>query len=320
MDRLSGKVIFSVGKFDYRWEDVLLAARQSREWVTLQENIRKELACLKRIDDDDSLDPEEIDQAASDFRYSKDLISAEDMEAWLENRRMSTEEWIEYIERQLLLNKYQDQIEEIVIEFPVNDEDVKGLIFVEGICSGLFRKISKRLAGYAAVSDAMQPEEEKSVRPDFKKMETFFELYRSRIVTPEAIEQNIQSHIMDWTRFDLQCIYFPDEQMIREAILCVREDGSSLPEIAAQTKARYSEESLYLEDLEPAIRDSLPGSQIGDLLGPFPSEEGFVLYCVIQKIIPSVDDESLRTRAMENVLQKSLNSEINNRVKWHFDL
>jgi hypothetical protein len=320
MDRLSGKVIFSVGKFDYRWEDVLLAARQSREWVTLQENIRKELACLRKVEDNDGLDPIEVDQASADFRYSRDLISAEDMEAWLEQRHITTEEWIEYIERQLLLKKYLDQINEILIEFPVNDDDVQDAIFVEGLCLGFFGKIAKRLAGRAAVADALQPEEEKSDPVDFEKMETFFESFRSQVITPEAVEQEIQSHILDWTKFELQCINFPDEQMIREAIFCVKEDGSSLPEIAAQTKARYWMNTLYLEDLEPDLRDSFAGSQVGELLGPYPFDEGFVLYCVSEKIIPSVDTESIRTRAGNNVLQKSLAHEINNRVKWHFAL
>jgi hypothetical protein len=320
MDRLSGKVIFSVGKFDYRWEEVLIAARRSSKWGILQENVRKGLACLKKNEFEDGLDQAEADQAAADFRYSKDLISAEDMEAWLEQRHITTEEWIEYIERQLLLKKYLDQIVEILIEFPIKDDDVQNLIFVDGVCSGFFGKITKRLAGRAAVSDALQSEEEKSDHLDFEKMETFFESFRSQVITPETVEQEIHSHILDWTKFELQCIYFSQEQMVREAVLCVKEDGSSLPEIAAQTKAKYWVNTLYLEDLEPDLHDSFAGSQVGDLLGPYPSDEGFVLYCVIEKIIPSVDNQSIRTRAGNNVLQKSIDSEINNRVKWHFDL
>jgi hypothetical protein len=174
------------------------------------------------------------------------------------------------------------------------------------------------LAGRAAVFFAQRPEQTKTQRIDFQEMDRCFDEFRRHIITEEALERSIQAHKMDWIRFEFEGISFPEEHMIREAIFCVKEDGSSLSEIAGQTKATHWERQVYLEDLHPSFRDTFGGSKIGDLLGPFSTSEGFELYRIVDKVIPSLQDETVRLRAEEDVLNQAVDREINDRVKWHF--
>jgi hypothetical protein len=319
MERLTGKVIFSIGKIDYRWEDVLRAAQYWSEWSRLATGVRYGMACQHKAQKENGLDPDEVEQAAADFRYSRDLIAAEEMETWLAERGLTAEEWMGSIERGLLLQKYpEDLLQEIIAEFPVDEKDAEKQILIEGLCSGTFAQVSKRLAGRAAIVDAMRSESEETAHLEVAEMEGFFEKFRSQIITPGAIEQTVQNHAMDWIQFEIQCVSFPEESMIREAMLCIKEDGISIREIATQTKALFWEKRVYLEDLDSDMRDHFVGAQKGELLGPFKTQEKFVLTFVAEKTIPKVRDETIRTRAADDLVRRSVEHEINNRVKWHF--
>ncbi len=320
MDRLSGKVIFSIGERQYRWEDIVLAAHVWNDWTDIEKNVRIGLACLKKDEEENALDQGEIEEAAAEFRYARDLISAEEMETWLNERDLTTQEWMEFIERGLLLERNSEQIDEIVTEFPSDDQEVGQLIPVEGLCSGRLGLVSKRLAGLAAVSNSFQSIADESSSIDIAQMEKYFEDFRGQVINPEAIDKNIHNHSMDWIRFDLHCISFPEEQMIREAILCVKEDGSSLQEIATQTHTEFWDRRVYLERLDPTWSSDFVGAQKGDLLGPFRSGDQFSLFFVAGKIIPSVNDEEIRRRAEEDLLQRMVDHEVNNVVKWHIRL
>jgi hypothetical protein len=104
--------------------------------------------------------------------------------------------------------------------------------------------------------------------------------------------------------------------MAREAALCVREDGRNLGEVAADARRELRRSAMYIEEVDAALRDDFLGAQKGELLGPFEDGGDFVLYQVLDKTLPSSDDEALFVRAREAVLQLQLDREVNNRVKW----
>src|SRR5207244_953748 len=137
-----------------------------------------------------------------------------------------------------------------------------------------------------------------------------------RALTPEAIAAQIRSCQTDWTRLDCQSVSFSDEQAAHEAALCIREDGVALGEVAGDAGREMRREQVYIEEIEPDLRDRFQGAQKGELIGPVNRAGAFVIYLVLEKVLPSERDAGVVSRAEETVVERLVEREIDNRVKW----
>jgi len=272
-------------------------------------------------EEEDSLEAEEIETAANEFRYARDLVSAEEMEAWLGRWGLTAEGWMDYIRSSLLRQKWSGQLADCVAEYSPSEQEVDERIATEAVCSGTLGQWARALAGRAAIhaSDKERPEgaEPANAQEKLAGLEASFRRFRERTLTPEAVRAKIRSSRTDWTRLDCQRVSFPEEGMAREAALCVREDGRALAEVAGDADREIASEQVYLEDLEPGIRADFFGAKKGALLGPVKREDDFVLYLVLDKVLPSEEDAATIARAEEAILQSIVAREIDDRVKWH---
>ncbi|MCI0414870.1 hypothetical protein L0222_19000 [bacterium] len=324
MNGLSGTVIFSVGTRHYFWEDVLLAAQSWGDLSALELDVRKGLACQKKIQNEnpegDILDSQKIDSAAREFRYARNLISAEEMEGWLAERGLTVENWMDFIERSILLKTYNNQMEQILGEYPSSDAEVQGMLAAEGLFSGRLEKVCHKLAGRAAVFDSYNTASKNDPGYDrpapLNHLESSLEQFYQEKITHEGIVENIKLHSLDWIRLHLQCITLPGEQMAREAALCVTIDRKGMEEIAAETKAKFWQKWLYLDEVNAEWKNGFLSAKRGDLVGPFRSSNDFLLFFVLDKVVPSDKDPELQRLAEQDLLKRLVDREINERVKW----
>ena len=328
MESLLRQVVFSVGDEQYRWEDVVLAARHWGDWDRLKEKTAEGIACLRRLEEEDvSLTEEEVESAANEFRYARDLVSAEEMEEWLARRSLTAEAWMEYIRSSLLRDKLSSQTSEPVAQDPPSPEEMDRRILAEAVFSGELDRLARRLAGLAAL-DASEtqpgPETEaprEATRPRENRLEDLedsFRRVREKALTSGAIESAIRSSQTEWTRLACKHISFPREEMAREAVMCIREDGTRITLVSGETQIPVLREEIYVENLEPEMRDRFLGARAGDLLGPFTSGGEFHLYLVLDKVLPSPADPAIVARAQEAIVNGLVEREINDRVKWHW--
>jgi hypothetical protein len=89
MPVLAGRRIFTVAGTSYAWEDLVLAGCLWGDWPALEARARDGLACLARLDeldedDEDALAEEDVETAATEFRYARDLVAASGLESWLD--------------------------------------------------------------------------------------------------------------------------------------------------------------------------------------------------------------------------------------------
>ena len=358
MRALSGHRLFSVGDTSYIWEDMVLAAYLWGDWVALRRRAGAGLACLRRLDDlgaEDGLDEDEVEAAAAEFRYERDLIAAEDMEAWLDERGLTADGWLEYIRRSLLVEQWAADLEEIQQEYPVGDDEVDEVIVCEAICGGHAAALASRLAARAAVyartvdeapdrRDGVPADEVKRIlaalpadvherglpelTPEacrarlepLARIEAVWQRFAASLVTPPAIRAQLAVHQLDWIRLSVRSLSLRDPDAAREVALCVREDGRDLAEVATEVGADLGEAEWYLDEVDASLRDHLVGAQGGDFLGPLPLDEGYVLVSVIAKQLPSEEDPNVRARAERALLARAVNREVGKRVRWHESL
>ena len=345
MEKLYGQVVFTVGGDEYRWDDVVLAADLRGEWTRVRDRLRQGLACLRASEErEEGPEESEIESAASEFRYSRDLVAAQEMEDWLTRWNVTAKGWMDYVRWSLLRQKWADRIADFLSEYSPEDGEVDSLIHVEAVCSGDLDRFASDLAGRAAVSEVKKSEPEEAEVADvlrqftvrrterglagidpgsyqakmerLARLEVSFRRFREQAATPRKIAALIRSRRIDWTRLDLDSISFPEQQTAREAALCVREDGRTLAEVAADARRELRQSTMYIEEMETTLRDGFIGAQKGELLGPFQSGQEFVLHQVRDKRLPSAGDAALTDRARQAVLQLQLDREINDRVKW----
>lgn len=148
-----------MGPREYLWLDVVLAAMLRGEWRPFERQLAEGLACVAAagagVGDDPRVtwpDDLAIEEAANAFRYERDLVASDDTIAWLDRAGVPFDAWTHYLVRRLLHARHRDHLDDIlprrVALTSVADEDVAA----EGLCSGIFDRFLRTLAGRAAIA------------------------------------------------------------------------------------------------------------------------------------------------------------------------
>jgi hypothetical protein len=353
MPTLAGRSLFTVGNRSYVWEDLVAAGCLWGDWPTLEARVRDGLICLAKQDDldeddEDALSEEEVEEAAAEFRYARDLVAADDLEAWLEQRGLTIDAWLDYIRSTLLLEQWGEDLEEIREEYEADDEEVAQALACEAVCSGLAARLAERLGGSAAVharavEEGNPPDEAAAAAlaaavpddqlerflPGLKAkerrervkavatLEAAWRRFAAAVAPPEALRGLITSRRLDWVRVATVSVVAPDEDVAKEIVLCVKEDRRSIDEVAGEAGLSAESTELWLEDAEEALRDALIGAQSGDVVGPLAWREGHLVLTVGDKRLPADDDADVRARAEHALLARTVEREVANRVTWH---
>lgn len=352
MRTLHGRRVFTAGTADYCWEDVALAAVRWGDWARLDTELRQGLACLERADEaEEPADPDQVEAAASEFRYARDLVAAEEARAWLAEWGLTAEEWMSYIRRSVLRRQWSAELADIAAHYTVSDQDVAAALKAEAICSGHLARVAGRLAGYAAIYAKVTAEaghapgavtqgelgalralsadvpecdlpglcaERSQERVEhLARLEACFRRFRGAALTPKALAAEVGVHQIEWIRVDCRYLAFPVIEAAREAALCVKEDGRDLTEVAADAGTCVRQARWYLDELPPAVRGPFLAARTGDLLEPLPFGDEVRLCLVLGKAMPSADDPDVRRLAEERLITRLVEPETASRVRWH---
>ena len=357
MATLSGCRIFTVDRTAYVWEDIVLAGHLWGEWPALEQRVRDGLACLARLDDldegdADGLDEADVDAAATEFRYARDLVAAADLEAWLERRGLTLEAWLDFIRRSLLRERWAHDLDGIRDEYELDEDEVAEAVTCEAVCSGLAGRLAERLAARAAVfvhvrdkpgavADGIEGDEPTppvgedlldralpSLSTESRhqrleilgRLEAAWRRFSDRMAPSDALRGLIAARRLDWMRLSVQTVVTSDDELAREVALCMREDRRPLEEVAAEAGLRAETAEWWLEDVEPGVRDTLAGAVPGDIVGPLTSKQGLLVLMIVDKRLPSEDDPVVRARAEQALLARTVDHEVANRVTWHATL
>lgn len=344
--------LFTAGSRSYDRRDVVVAAILRGEWQGLEQQLRQGLACVQRLrkgeGEPDSLD---LEQAAQEFRYAGNLITAEETEAWLTRSGLTFEAWTGYLERSRLRQAWANEIEDVVSHNAVGDDELRSALQAEAVCSGELQRFAETLAGRAAVyeraaatpcaeagglddvligrvrrecafalgwSEAAGPSS-----PDWNariaeiaRIEATFQACVRKAITPEAVQAQIGAHRLDWMRLRWRSVLLRDEQAAQEAALCLRLDGEALEDVAARARAAVREEEPLLESVSAEVRAAVVSARPNDLLGPWPDAGGFRVAVLLAKAHPSESDGEVRRRAEEEIVA-SLVAATMKHVRWH---
>jgi hypothetical protein len=333
---------FSVRDVDFVWLDVALAAMARGDWPAFERRLSEGLACAARADlEDASPSQDALDAAATAFRYDRDLISAADVNVWLERTGLRTEDWIGYLNRDLLREQWSGDLENILDRFAPSARQLVAAAVAEGTCSGIFDTFEQTFAGRAAFvleKDATQfqracrrdgsPSADASVarlaqthahwlsmRPaadTAQRLSTVLELEAAFRPLAEGMASNgrmsevVDAHRVEWMQLEVDTVSFTTETAAREAILCVTEDGLSLYDVAALSHRLVDRTTMVLEDVDVPHRDRLLAADPGRVIGPLAVDGRFDVTRLISRTAPSLTDPTVAARARQALIEAAL--------------
>lgn len=347
MRKVYEQVVFAVGESEYTWADVVLAGVLRGEWREVADRALAGASLFARAQEaaEFPLSDDDIENAANDFRYERDLVTAEETEAWLARWDLDADAWMEWIGADLLRRRTVDEPGATEL----SPEETEAAVHSEAVCSDTLGRFAYRLAARAAISVRLAEEEgqgepngsgsdERKIEPpgldflpffmhpeavrsrlsELSRLESAYSRLRRDVVTPEGVEARVRAHQTDWLRVDARVLQLASEDVAREALLSIRDDGTSLEEIARDTGGDFRAGVFYLESFEPAFRDYVVAARRGELLGPLTGSGGWSLIQVEDKILPSVADPEIAARAEASLLESIEAREIDNRVSWRW--
>jgi hypothetical protein len=240
----------------------------------------------------DDVSAAELDQAEVRFRRAHRLMSADELNRWLEAWELSVGEWRDALRREV--QRRRDGGSEV----GVPDSRT---VLIEAICSGELerwaRELAEKLAVWRAGGDTL-PDLPDALTELDKAVATF----RERAADDRnRLERELATSFLDWTRFKLETVSDPRDDVLREVSACVRVDRRALAEVATQAELELELRVLWLGECGPEAREALLGAREGDLLGPVVLDDRAGIVSVLERVSPTLDDADVLERARERV-------------------
>jgi hypothetical protein len=331
-------VVCACGSKEYKARDVIDAALFRCELEPTWKEFLGRVKAEKRAEELElEFDKDAIAEAAESFRYEHDLITAEETEQWLGARGLTLEEFGDYLATQYWHSSLNEEIEPEDIDFSATSRELRELFTVDLTFSGeldrLTTQLMWRLAALAA-SGKEGPDQEAIVAARqmfldrneisaaelsdrlnrmgrdekwFDEMLMLEAAFRQRceaLLDLQARKRELAMLRIPLTRFEAEVIELESADAAKEALFCIREDGMSMEDVAAEGRYPYRRISFLQEDVSSELQQKFLSVAVGDILEPLARGDGFELYRIIKKVEPQLDDPDVQQRIDQRLLER----------------
>jgi hypothetical protein len=343
------QVIFVCGDRAFTVRDVIDAALFRGELEPEWKNLLRLLAAERKADEQDlEFDEDAIDAAAERFRYEHDLITAEETEQWLAERGLALDDFSGFFVRHFWGEQW-DEAEPTAIDYLSTPNEMHDLLRNELILSGeldrMAQRLSWRVAARCATADgSVDPrliaEEETRFFErsglsgaqlagwlqrlgrdlewfrDTLAMEAIHRRDCAALLSRQALARELAALRLPLTRFDMETIELDSLDAAREAILCAREDGMPMEDVAAEGRYPYRHPEVLLEEIPEDLQQKFLSVHPGEILDPIALGDGFQVCRVIGKAEPDLDDPVVTKRAEERILDRHFSDLTTRYIRW----
>jgi hypothetical protein len=347
---LDNLVVCACGRHEYLTADAIDAAIFRDELDEKWQKFLRDVAAEDRADELDlKVDEATASAAAEAFRYDHDLITAEETEAWLPNRGLTLDDFSDYFVRRYFADTVREELVPSDEEYWSASPDMRQLFGAHLILSGELDRMTRglmwRLASRCAETDlsreAISAEEQRffkrtAVEPAqlsdwlkklgrdlkwFNEMTAMEAAYRTRcaaLLCPAARQRELAGWIFTLTQFETEIIELESRDAAKETLFCLRDDGTSMEEVAAEGRYPYRRVNFLLGDVPTENQRRFLGVSAGDILEPIPRGDGFELCRVITRRQARADDPTVQSRLDQRLLGRHFSDLIGKYVELRF--
>jgi len=303
------------------------------------------------------LDQEVLDQLATDFRYTRNLVTADECEQWLAALGVTSDEFADHFVRLGLAGPsglFADttQQNESAPLPAVMDPDMARSFRVDWLLSDEFPEMARALAwrvalqcdGRPAPDDGdlavqrrrglanqrctgleledwlAQGEGATGWFDELPVLEALFQAESQAFLTPRNQQRALAGLRLPLFRFELEVLELESQAAAGEAFLCVTEDGIPLSELAAQNHQSLHRVTSFLEDLPEDWQQPLLSASPGQALPPFAVGDGFQLCRLLAKQDPVLTDPGVLARVNTSLLRGHFQELEQQHIQWQVNL
>jgi hypothetical protein len=124
------------------------------------------------------------------------------------------------------------------------------------------------------------------------------------LLDPQVRKKELAMLRIPLTRLEAEVIELESPDAAKEALFCIREDGMSMEEVAAEGRYPYRQIAFLQEDVPSELQQKLLSVAVGDLLEPLARGDGFELYRITKKLEPQLDDPSVQQRIDQRLVKR----------------
>ena len=135
-------------------------------------------------------------------------------------------------------------------------------------------------------------------------IEAAYRTHCDRLLVPEARQHELMALRLPLTRFEIEVIELESHDAAKEALFCVQQDGMSMQEVATEGGYPYRRLQFLLEDLPVDAHQRFLSVSAGNVLEPIARGDGFELCRLISKTEPHADDQTVRSRIDQRLLDR----------------
>ena len=320
-EAVAARTVFSVNSEPFTWADVVHAAEVRGSWQTLLKLVQAGIVADGHAESAEGGPTEDdVVAATTRFRYDRNLIAGDDLIAWLAGWGISVPDWEECLRRRLSRERFVEELDTLRHSSPADDTATAAAAWPDAVCNGFIECAARRFAADAALALGSGRAAGGHTRADFERIHSAADAIRADTLGPEALKLEVASYRLEWTGLSGWRLDLSDEDMAKEAAMCVRADGSRLAEVARTCGAVAETFSVLLTDVEEDLSPQALAAQEGDLIGPLRLGETWVLVAVERKTPPDLDDPLVRQRARDRIVRSVEERAINRYLTWHESL
>jgi len=335
-----GGAVFAAGPRVFTVRDVIYAGQLRGELDSTTAKLQRS-AAREHQAAEERLEPDfqAIAALSEQWRYERDLITAEETEQWLDERGLTLDDFNDYFLRQYWHDSPEAHLA-VAADDSVSSDQWPELVRAELLLSGQFDRLAQQLAwraaartpGPASVGATLARPPREQFAPGMEKLaslgvgedwfeemlelEALFQRECAAVLTGEARARTLGVLRMPLTRLELEVIDVESRDAAREAALCLREDGASIGDVARDGRYPHQRLETLVEDLPPDLQQTFLCAAPGEVLGPFEHGDGFQLSQLVRKIEPTLGDPQISGRVDRQILERHFTELAGKRLRW----
>ncbi len=287
-----------------------------------------------------------VEGLMEDYRYDRDLVSAEETERWLAQWGLTPEDFLDHFVRRYWAGVHRNGMaNEASSEL---NPDVFGRIWLaDMVLSGVWIRWARQLATEVVCGLATEPasgDDDGVSLEGFKRKRPWSEptweqwladwelqpaqlakiLRRLQITQKrqrEALSHSARESVVDeqrmaLVRVDLEVVGFDSEEAAKEGYSCAVSDGLSLELVARESGYPLERRAYFLRDLPDGLKMSILGAYPGAILPPHVGGGTVDVYRVVRHTEPNLADPDVAGEIDAILIQRHFGDLEAREVRW----
>lgn len=285
-----------------------------------------------------------LEARIEEYRYARDLISAQETERWLSIRGLVLDDFFGYIDR-LILNEQRPDFDPQPI--PLDPQDFIAPLLADLMLSGEFLKWARKLAreivsvgengepslqeardlvrsfrtegrnverDWAGLLEVLALQESKAIQ--FLHWQRVAKARLSQVFSPEHRAALLIENRLAFIRVELETVSFDSPEAAREGYLCVLDDKVPLDRVAMDAGYPLEHQVVFLSNLPESWHLSILGTHPGSTLPPLSGRGTFDVCRVIRFLEPHLGDPTVSEAVDGLLLQRHFGDAEARDVRW----